>query len=240
MFRATLGFVIVGIVFVNAASGGLRIDLRPEGRTVIPGDPPMAVAEVGELVNVDVWLVDTGNPQGNISLRSTFLDFMLSDPGFLYPGPDGMMGTPDDNNFAFENPNGIGAVFPNLPLPSWVYPLPTPHPEFQITVPDDGEVRVGEINIIIPGSFPPAMLDAIHFGVADPSFGARVDFGFGTPGDPVTTWRAFTGEITGGQLLFVPEPTSLVLLLAGCGVVVRRKRACGDRSWCARVGSPSP
>lgn len=228
MVRTSRIAVAVMAVFAGSAWGGLRIDLRPENHDIAPGNPPTALVEPGELVNVDVWLVDTGNPQGDIRFRGVFLDFTQSDPGFLFPGPDAAMETADDNEFDWENPFGFEGGLPDLPNPSWIYTAMVPTP-FQITLPDDGEVRIGEINVIMPGSHSPALLDLTNADNPDGNFGARVDFGFGGASDPVTTWRAFTGDITGGQLLFVPEPTSLVLLLAGCGVVARRKR--GREEW---------
>ncbi len=208
----------------SSAFAGLRIDLRPT-----PPVPPGGY-QPGTDVQVDVFLIDTGNPQGNIPFRGVFLDFRVSPPWggtpgtFAYLDPDGP-GPLGAGDFALIDPLPIGMQWTSLPLVSWVYPLPTPNPLFQITMPNDAEVKVG--HLIVDVGTQGGVLDALNDDVADPNFGARVDFGFGGVGDPVTTWRAFNGDITGGvlELPVVPEPTSCLLLAFGASALFVKRKA---------------
>lgn len=109
-----------------------------------------------------------------------------------------------------------------MPRVSWVYPLPTPNPLFQITLPDNGEIQLGGIPVDVPSQLP-AIIDVMNADVPNVFYGARVDFGFGGPGDPITTWRAYAGELTGGQLLLVPEPTTLLLFVVGTFVALNTR-----------------
>ncbi len=196
------------LMLQSSLFAGLRIDLRP----VQPGPYVQ-----NQIVEVNAFLVDTGNPQGNIQLRGVFLDFTDSDPSYSYPDPDGA-GPLIAGEFSWINPFSLPRIPSLLPQVSWVYPLPTPNPLFQITVPNNGEVQLGSLKVNVgTANGQQKFLDAMNDDVADPNFGARVDFGFGGPGDPVTTWRAFDGQLTGGvvELTPVPEPVSLLLGL-GC------------------------
>ncbi len=215
------------ILATSPALAGARLDLRPT-----PSVPPGGY-QPGTDVRVDVFLIDTGNPQGNILLRGAFLDFSDSATTFTYLDPDGP-GPLWNGEFDWDNEFGFScgaAGCSMLPQASWVYPLPTPNSLFQITIPDGGEVLLG--HLIVDVGTQGGVLDALNDDVADPNFGARVDFGFGGPNDPVTTWRAFNGDITGGvlELPVIPEPTSLVLITCAAGFLglCRRKRFAQSR-----------
>ncbi len=224
---ANLKFQIaVFVVISSSALAGLRIDLRP----ILPVPP--GGYEPGADVHVNVFLVDTGNPHGAISFREIFLDFSDSPPwgdsdGTLtYPDPDGV-GFLGENGFALINPAcDIGCFQPQLPYIFWVYPLSTPNPIFQITMPDNGEVQLGSFkaNVGTAGG----TIDAMNADNPDPFFGAKLEFGFGGPGDPFTTWRAFTGELTGGvlELPVIPEPASCLLMASvlTMAIVARRNQ----------------
>lgn len=170
--------------------------------------------EPGTQVHVDVFMVDTGNFQGDIAFRGVFLDFADSSPELTYPGPDGSFGTPDDNDYFWINPFEIGAVFPSLPRTSWVYPL-SPLPLFMIVLPDNGSVQLGDINVVLPQSSGTYVLDVLNADDPSPQKGAEADFGFGSPNDPVTIWRAFNGDFADGTLALsvVPEPGTFLLML---------------------------
>lgn len=218
MARRALLVVAALLSAQQTLNAGLRIDLRP-----VQSGPYVQ----NQIVEVNAFLVDTGNPQGNIQLRGVFLDFTDSDPSYSYPDPDGA-GPLIAGEFSWINPFSLPLIPSLLPQVSWVYPLPTPNPLFQITVPDNGEVQVGSMKVNVgplQGGIP-KFLDAMNDDVADPNFGARVDFGFGGPNDPVTTWRAFDGQLTGGvvEMTPIPEPGCFVLLTGGLMCLIRRRR----------------
>ncbi len=216
---AVVAFLAIGV----SAYAGVRIDVRPTPAVPQGGYAPDTV------VNLEVFLVDTGNPQGQISFRGIFLDFSDSTPvgagGLEFLGND-LNHSWDDLSFSWINPFQIGATWPMLPQVSWVYPLPTGSPLFQTTLPDNGEVMLGNTYVRVGATG--GVIDVMNDDNPDPNFGARVDFGFGGAGDPVTIWRAFTGEITGGvlQLPVVPEPGTAILLISSCiAMACRRSRA---------------
>ena len=213
MHRQLCVSLIALLMFISSGltHGGMRIDLRPEGLTVVPGNPPSVTAAPG-VYNVDVYYVDTGNPNmGNILFRGLFLD--SADSTGLIVGPA----------MNWLCPGGCWN-FSQFPNTSWVYPLSTPIPPFMIVLPDNGEVMAGDFNVTVDADG--GLLDLTNADNPDANFGARADFGFGGPGDPVTTWRAFTGEITGGRLAInVPEPSSLLLLIGALGLARKQRKA---------------
>lgn len=199
------------LLLSSTALAGARIDLR------VPGHPGGGTPEFPQVFldpgnyTIEVFMVDTGNPQGDIYFRGLFLD--ASDTVGITTSP----------TFAWSNPFGIGATFPNLPNTSWVYPLASPILPFMNVLPDNGELLMGSMTITIQsGDW--GTLDLVNAGEPSASFGAAAHFGFGGPSDPVTAWRAFTGDITGGRLgVNIPEPSMFVLLLGSMHVARRTK-----------------
>lgn len=205
-------YCICVAIFATVSFAGARIDLRPTP------PPNGADYQVGDIINVEAFLVDTGNPQGALGIRGIFLDFEDSS-GLTYPGIDAIPGTDDDDQFHWYDPTGLAAVFPYLPRPSIGYPMV--FPPFPPPLPPGGEMFMGDVNIRLESI--PATLDVMNDDVSDPNYGARIDFGFGGPGDPVTTWRAFTGDLTGGVLI-IPEPATfgLVAGIVAFGTLFKR------------------
>lgn len=177
--------MFVSAVLMTAASGfvhaGARIDLRPT-----PASPLLPNSQTV----VHVYIVDTGNPQGDILFRGIFWDFSDSNGTLNFPT--------DEFDFDLAGSEDY-AVFPELPQASIVWSKPIPPPAHSMYVlPNNGEVYIGSVLVnvgALGGTL--TLMNADH---PDPNFGARVDFGFGGAGDPITTWRAFTGELTGGTL----------------------------------------
>lgn len=221
------GAAISAFLFCSSplASAGARIDLRPD-----PPIPPGGY-EPDTNLRMDVYFVDTGNPQTQILFRGLFIDLSDMPPwgdaptDLRFYGPDGIPNNWDDDDVSLELQFGLGDPPPSLPWAAWVYPLATPNPLFQYRLPDNGEFLFGHfyVNVGAVGG----TLDVMNDTVADPNFGARADFGFGGPNDPITIWRAYTGELTGGviDLPVVPEPATALLVSIGfAALAVARDR----------------
>ena len=193
-------------VLTRVACADVVVDLRPDAPA--PYDP-------GQVVNVEVYFVDdgTGHPitGDDIEFRLYRLDFTDTDVT-LAPASDMVM-----TNFT-----GVNSVRPALPRPSLFYPIHNYIPGLLQRLPAGGEMLVGSIDVMINGA---GWLDVLNADDEDTSHGALMFFGFGNEDDdPEVTWRAYTGEITGGAL-FLPEPGVLTLLAVGGLVVMRRRLA---------------
>ena len=192
-------FTFVAVVSAaSIAAADIFVDLRPDQAG--PYTP-------GELVNVDVWFVDdgSGHPDnaGDISFRALQLDFEAT---------DATLGLAAD--FDFEDPSGANTLFPSLPRPELIWPFPDPDPELQITLPVDGDVLIGSIDVTVNDS---GWLDAITGDEMTPGSGALVGF-------DGHFWSPATGELTGGRLwMALPEPASVALLALGA-LALRRRR----------------
>ncbi len=217
---SNLRFQIAALMVITSpAIAGARIDLRPQP------PPPPGGYPANFTVHVDVSLVDTGNPQGDIRIRGMVLDFEDSSDSLAFPGSDGLSGSSDDNLFTWNNPFGIGTLWPSLPTTSYIWPL-GPAGILQPTLPNDGEWWMGHIEVRLGTTS--AILDVMNADEMDMNIGgAQVAGGYGGPVDPVFTWRAFTGELTGGvlELPVVPEPTSCVLLALGASTLFIKRKA---------------
>lgn len=209
--------ISIALLLSSTALAGARIDFRIPGETVISDPESQGVVLSPGDYTVEVYMVDTGNPQGNISFRGLYLDSADTESVTVSP------------TFTWTNPDQIGVVFPDFPNPAWIYPVPVLIPHVQITLPDNGEVLLGtltmNVNWLNLGEL--GVLDLVNKDAQDPNLGARADFGFGVlPNDPVTTWRAHTGEITGGvlQVVVTPEPGSLLIMFIGASAAMRANR----------------
>lgn len=163
-------------VFVHA---GARIDLRPSHAS--PFLPNSQIL-------VHVFVVDTGNPQGDILFRGVFFDFSDSNGTLSFP----------TSQFDFDSPDLENYVeFSSLPQVSIVWAKGIPSPNSMYVLPNNGEVYIGSVlvNVAFGGTL--NLMNADH---PNPNSGAAITFGFGSRRDPVINWRAFTGELTGGTL----------------------------------------
>ena len=192
----------VSVCIYSVACGDIVVDLRPTSLPVI-----------GETVTIEVYFVDdgTGHPMtgGDIAFRGYQIDFTDT---------DATLGLPSE--MSLENPGGINLLITALPRPALIYPIPNPIPGLQPVLPMGGEMLVGSVDITVN--------DAGWLDVMNPEecmcVGAWVEFGFGLDkDDPVIVWRAYTGELIGGEI-FLPEPGVLTLLTVGGLSVMRRRR----------------
>ncbi len=194
-------FALATFVLASNAFAGARIDLRPKTPAPVEGYEPNTVVEI------DVYLVDTGNPQGDIPLR--LVQFDLRDT------TEGINAETETPFFAwsscFTRPGtceGPISTFSFYPLTAWVYLDLTPSSFYSL--PDDGESHLGQLTINVGSQG--GMLDVMNADGSNPNLGAIISFGFGTePEDPITDWRASTGELTGGQLEIVVNTVGAIV-----------------------------
>lgn len=193
------------------ASAGARIDLRPT-----PVMPPGGYAP-NSVINIDVFMVDTGNPEGDIPFRFLALDFADTTGTLSFPGLDGLVGNDDDNQFIWENPFELAFIEPDLPNPSWTM-IDSPD-RFLITLPDGGEVHIGDINVNVGSEG--GLVDVLNADDPDFQRGAVATY---FPGGLVVEWRASDGEITGGRLrVLVPEPATVLLVSIASVIFIARR-----------------
>jgi hypothetical protein len=240
--RGLFSCAVLGIA--TSAFAGARIELRPLSNDIMTGMP----------VNVDVFLVDTGNPQGNIRFRGLQLDVTASPSTTSYFNYDEISTNPDDFeyiNWDLFGPIALGGEF--FPLTSdaphqttsWIWPLSTPQPGFMAELPDNGEEFIGRIQITTTqaggplGSGGSLLLDVANPAETDDNYGAYATFGFGGEGDPVVLWRAENGTpaadllTTGWRLpngqsgsgpLTIVPEPTTLALLAVGGLAATRRR----------------
>lgn len=180
---------------VPIVKAGVRLELRPIGETVLAPDAthpnPYIIAEPNSAYRVQVFLVDTGNPQSNIPFRLVGLDSSATTEVGV-------------TTFDWVNPNNAGVLFSQFPLASWTYPISVEILSFMLVLPNNGELKIGEMDVVTPDGLVSGVLDLVNASNPNiPNAGANIIFGFGGAGDPVTNWSAFEGHITGGRLGFV-------------------------------------
>jgi len=205
---------LAGIQLVVASSvfAGARVDLVPDQAG------PYAF---GDTIRVSVFLSRT-DPGADILLRSVLFDLEPTDvrltvvlpiihPGSAAPLPIafwdfGSMPSCANNasNCGYSHfvDDDLAGVAPGIL--SITYSGTSPSLTRQIRLPGDGTaIRIGVIDVTIPAESGAFVLDVLNPGSNNADRGGELRFGFGVqPDDPVTTWRAEFGEITGGTLIF--------------------------------------
>ena len=112
--------------------------------------------------------------------------------------------------------------FPGYPVPSSTYPLAVPIPGLILTLPADGLLRSGWIDLTLPTELGDYVLD---IGTTE---GAFVSYGFASPPDGDIWCFAGCPEngLSGSTYTFtvIPEPASLWLLAVAASAAARARR----------------
>lgn len=210
--RTVVAFAFLAIASLARAEVKVLVELVPDN----PG--PYAV---GESLSVDVWL------HSEVSFDSYLwvvqLDFSDSDVQLVL-----------DPTFTFDLsssmfPEEFREVYPELPIPSAANTAEYICPECRLQLPAGGAIHIGSIGVNLPDEAATYRLDVLNVDDPDENHGAWV-LESGS-----RSWRAFTGEITGGTFDFVVIapviPTvsqwgiiamGLSLLVLGCLMIHRR------------------
>lgn len=183
IFNSLYTTVIASLLIAPASFAGARVDLKPN-----PPVPPEGYA-TDSLVNVEVFLVNTGNPGPSLTFRAAGFDFRNRQGTLFFP-----YAGCQTFRWEFIPGDGIEECDGKLPRPV----NNSFFPGGGYTLPSGGEVKVGEIDVNVGCAG--GVLDVMNAQAPNPNDGAFIVFGFGGPGDPIFTWRAHTGELTGGVL----------------------------------------
>ena len=216
-------FIALAALFVAPFTGVARAQESEVVVELVP-DPPGPYSG-GESVTVDVWL--HSQVSFDAFLNVVQLDFSESAPALS------MDATVIFDLSAIPMPRDDYATSPELPVPVvWVFHDGPIFPENMLPLPAGGSLHIGSIGVQLPTDPGTYRLDAMN--VDDPSEvrGARILTMFSPDGGD---WRAFTGEITGGNFAFVvndpPIPTVsqwglivMVLMIVAGGTMVLRQR----------------
>ena len=221
--------LLFGLAFGPAGRAEVVVELVPDRLGPYVG---------GEVLTVDVWL--HSEVAFDASLFAVQLDFSDADPELSL-----------DATFTFdlsaiETPrSGDYATHPELPVPvvGVVHDGPI-FPENMLPLPAGGSLHIGSIGVHLPINHGVYRLDALDGDDPSEERGATIDVSL-FPGGAL--WRAFTGEITGGNLVFVvsdlPIPTvsewglvvmALLLLVVGSVTIMRRHREVKSRTPASR------
>ncbi len=176
------------------------------------------------------------------------LDFSQSHPGVSLSATFtfDFSAIPDDGGGYNE-----GFTSTELPVPRAANLWGCVCPQAFLPLPGAESLHIGSLGVTLPTAGGTYHLDALNPGESDEWLGARIDTEDFPPEFPVDeTWRAFTGEITGGVFEFVippPIPTLsewgvivLSCLLLTVGVWRITRRAEGDTENPARSRKRGP
>jgi hypothetical protein len=234
--------VLLAGIMPGFALAGARIDLVPRGGLEF---------SPGSAVTIDFFL--TQDPGGRTrGLRFIQLDFTSTattitlGPRFHFTRLPGFDWPPGDRDI-YPAPNVVwdaylGTNYPNRShddpyLEDWDQEL-MPWYYFMHVLEVEEPMRIGLLNVTLPSAPGRYLIDAMHGESDSLELGAVVVFGFGlAPNnkDPITVWRARTGELTVGAGYFqtnarglfefhpIPEPATAALLLAGGAMFLHRR-----------------
>lgn len=197
MFARVAG-VCLTLAVVSVAQAGAVVELVPDH------SGPYALGEA-VLFEVQLSQSPTGDDQ---LLRYAQFDFTATDP-LLSPAlpvtfPSVKFWSTDDTCHYIED--DLAGARPNVVSMAYYFADPLvlgPNPTDQLGLPGDGtSMKIGDLQITCPETVGTYDLDVMNAGQADADVGgADIRFGFElvTGVDVLTTWRANTGELTGGS-----------------------------------------
>lgn len=215
---------------------GVIIDLVPTPPPYFGGDETTWVYGDYDTVYIDVVARLDGSGPDSIAVRSLQLDLGNTNASLLLfsiaPGaPQGSLFSWDFSSTPScqDDPHncGQGYLVDDSILTDTVFRIDflgaSENPMEQVTL-TDSNTRIGSIGVQgFPGAF---VLDFVSTW-SHPLSGASIAYGFDTQTDPLGEFSAQEGTISGGRvtLLFVPEPLTLPLLVAGMILITRRGSA---------------
>ena len=177
---------LTGAVLLGAATGVAKAEVAVD---LVPNTPGPYVT--GQTLTVDVWL--HSEVAFDVSLFAVQFDFSNSDPalslGAAFTFDMSAIATPLVGDYA---------TLPELPLPVvWVQHDAPISAENMLPLPAGESLHIGTIGVQLPADPGTYRLDAMNGDEPNVLSGAHMDT-MTFPGG--TRWRAFTGELIGGQL----------------------------------------
>ena len=225
MFKRKLAVCAV-LAMAPVAGAGVMIE-------VIDPAGPGATHPAGSTIPLDIYL--TQDPVGDeIGIRGLGFSFSLTEA--------------ETSNFAFDYSSiTMGDEWyedwPDRPLPATVYFSAAPTEPLNLgmlVLPESDPLHAASFDLTLPTADGLYVLDLIHAAPGhedDPNHTFWLYFGFGLdPNDPITIWwpgRSGASQvgidsfaIADGESVWIPEPTSLSLIvLGGIAALCRRRGA---------------
>ena len=204
--------VLVLLASASLARGAAVVELVAPPSTN-PFNPP-GYYDLGETVTIEINLSQSAGEDHLVRLvqldfNATHVDLGLSAPAVAWEfGERHYFESPG------QRPGMASATYYGDPDP--VNPDLGPNADYQLLLPGDGSLKVGEFEVTLPGTAGDYALDVMNAGDSDVNKGAKLAFGFGLdPSDPVTIWRAYDGDLTGGTLTLHVVDQALSVSLPG-------------------------
>ena len=183
--------VVFGAV-VSSARGQAIIEL-------VPDRSPPYIAD--QRLTVDVWI--TNQSDADWRIKRVQFDFTDSDPAISL-----------DPTFQFDfssllegdEHHYIQNLVAQLPVPRTSNANECFCPSQFLPLFMGAPLHIGEIGLRLPSELGVYALDLLNADEPDELFGATLRVIYREPSGSNETWRAFTGELTGGSFDFVVEP----------------------------------